>query len=223
MYEASMSGSVAGLSQGERMTFVRKVYGLFFASILMSVITGFLSVQPGTIQTAYDMSWPVWGLMFLMVFTFRFTKKIPGLNVFMLFLFSGLGGVLLGPLCYIYNARVPGLPLEAGMLTTAVFGGLTLYVMFTRQDFNFLGGFLFTAFWTLFAAGFLMMIFHVAALTTVYCVAGVLIFAGFVLYDTSNILTRLRSDEAAIGALDLYVDFLNLMMMIMRLLGGNRN
>ncbi len=68
-----------------------------------------------------------------------------------------------------------------------------------------------------------MMFFHIAALTTVYCIAGVLIFAGFVLYDTSNILNRLRSDEAAIGALDLYVDFLNLMMMIMRLLGGNRN
>lgn len=222
MYEATPV-MVANASQGERMTFVRKVYGLFFASILTSVFTGFLSIQPGTIQTAWEMSWPVWGLMFLMVFTFRFTKKIPGLNVFMLFLFSGLGGVLLGPLCYIYNARVPGLPLEAGMLTAAVFGGLTLYVMFTRQDFNFLGGFLFTAFWTLFVAGFLMMIFHVAALTTVYCIAGVLIFAGFVLYDTSNILTRLRSDEAAIGALDLYVDFLNLMMMIMRLLGGNRN
>ena len=106
----------------------------------------------------------------------------------MLYVFSAIWGVILGPLFFIYNRMAPGLPLEAGVLTTAVFGGLTLYVMFTRQDFNFLGGFLFVALLGLIVAGLLMFFFNIAAMTTLYCIVGVLIFAGFVLYDTSNIL-----------------------------------
>ena len=216
--------TVANASQDVRMAFVRKVYGLFFVSILISVVAGFLTIQDrNTLIMAWDMHFPIWLVMFLIVLGFRWTKRIPGLNLFMLYLFSALGGVFLGPLCYIYDRMVPGLPLQAGVLSTAVFGGLTLYVMFTRQDFNFLGGFLFASLFALIVAGLVMMFFPVVQfMTTVYCIIGILIFAGYVLYDTSNILTRLRADEAPLGALELYLDFINLLVLIMRLLGGSR-
>lgn len=215
--------TVANATQDARMAFVRKVYGLFFASILTSVVAGFLTIQDeNTFRMAWEGHSMIWLVTFLIVLGFRWTKRIPGLNLFMLYLFSALWGVILGPLFYVYNEVAPGLPLQAGILTTAVFGGLTLYVMFTRQDFNFLGGFLFVSLIALIVAGLVMMFFHIAALTTVYCVVGILIFAGFVLYDTSNILTRLRTDEAPLGALELYLDFLNLLLLILRLMGGNR-
>lgn len=219
---APMQGTVANAPQNVRMAFVRKVYGLFFASILVTVITGWFSLQEGVIQFAWNNHTLLWIASLICVFGMGFARRVPGLNLLLLYVFSGLIGLILGPLFFIYNEAVPGLPMQAGALATAVFGGLTLYVMLTRQDFNFLGGFLFVGLIALLVAGLVMSLFHVAALTTVYCVVGILIFSGYVLYDTSQIMTRLNYDQAPEGALSLYLDFLNLVLLIMDLLGGRR-
>ena len=219
---APTPGVVAYASQDVRMAFVRKVYGLFFASILVTVIAGWFSLQQGVIQFAWNNHTLLWIAALMCVFGMGFARRVPGLNLLLLYVFSALEGLILGPVFFLYNEAVPGLPMQAAALATAVFGGLTLYVMLTRQDFNFLGGFLFVGLIALIVAGFVMMLFHVAALTTVYCVVGILIFSGYVLYDTSRIMTRLNFDQAPEGALSLYLDFLNLVMLIMSLLGGRR-
>ena len=221
MYGAAPS-TVANATQDVRMAFVRKVYGLFFVSILISVLTGWMSIQPNTIQLAWESHWPLWMVGFLLILAMGWGKRKAGINLLLLYVFSAIMGVVFGPIFYIYEARMPGLPLEAGTLATAVFGGLTLYVFLTRQDFNFLGGFLFVSLISLIVGGMFMTLFHIAALHTFYCVAGILIFSGYVLYDTSRIMTRLNYDEAPIGALELYLDFLNLVLLIMSLLGGRR-
>ena len=214
--------AVAYATQDVRMGFVRKVYSLFFLSILTSVFTGWLSVQPAFIETAWRSHTLLWLIGFGMIFAMGWGKSKPGLNMVLLYAFSAIMGVVVGPIFYIYQQIAPGIPLQAGALATAVFGGLTLYVMLTKQDFNFLGGFLFVSLIALIVAGLIMTLFHVAALSTVYCVVGILIFSGYVLYDTSRIMTRLSFDQAPIGAMELYLDFLNLVMLIMSLLGGGR-
>lgn len=219
---APTPGVVAYASQDVRMAFVRKVYGLFFASILVTVIAGWFSIQPNVIEMAWHSQSLLLIAGLICVFAMGFARRVPGLNLLLLYVFSAIEGLALGPLFYLYERVAPGLPMQAGALATAVFGGLTLYVMLTRQDFNFLGGFLFVGLIALIVAGFVMMLFHVAALTTVYCVVGILIFSGYVLYNTSRIMTRLNFDQAPEGALSLYLDFLNLVLLIMNLLGGRR-
>lgn len=223
MMYGSAPGFVANATQDVRMAFVRKVYSLFFVSILISVIAGAMSIQnQSAFQLAWEFHYPLMIVGFILVLIMSWGRRKQGLNLLLLYVFSAVEGVFVAPIFAIYEHRMPGLPLEAGTLATAVFGGLTLYVFVTRQDFNFLGGFLFTALISLIIGGFFMAFFHIAALHTFYCVAGILIFSGYVLYDTSLIMNRLNVDEAPIGALELYLDFLNLIMLIMSLLGGGR-
>ena len=86
-----------------------------------------------------------------------------------------------------------------------------------------MGGFLMVAVVCLLVAGIVMFFVHVAWLSMVYSVVGVLIFAGFVLYDTSQIMLRLQPGDEMTGAISLYLDFLNLFMFILRLLTNRRD
>jgi FtsH-binding integral membrane protein len=97
-----------------------------------------------------------------------------------------------------------------------------MYVMISKKDFSYLGGMLFVGLITLIVAGLVLMFVHSSMLGTLYSVGGVLIFSGYVLYDTSRIMQRLQADEAVSGAVSLYLDFLNLFLFILRLLNGRR-
>jgi len=109
-------------------------------------------------------------------------------------------------------------PAEAAILTIATFGGLSVYVWLTKKDFSYLGGMLFAGIIAMMVAGIVMWFVHSTLLHTIYCVVGIVIFCGYVLYDTSQILNRLGPDEAVAGAVSLYLDFINLFMLILNLL-----
>ena len=123
----------------------------------------------------------------------------------------------------IYETRFPGLHLKPDWITVAVFGGLTAYAFTSKKDFSFLGGMLFVGLIALIVAGIVMFFVHAAWLSTVYSVVGVLIFSGFVLYDTSQIMQRMAPEDAVMGAVSLYLDFINLFMFILRLLSSRRD
>ena len=104
------------------------------------------------------------------------------------------------------------------MRSLATFGGLSLYALTSGKDFSYLGGMLFAGLIGLVVAGFVMFFVHSSLMSMVYSVVGILIFCGFTLYDTSVILNKLGEDEAVAGAISLYLDFLNLFLMIFNLL-----
>lgn len=90
--------------------------------------------------------------------------------------------------------------LQALLITTGVFVGLTLFTFQTKLDFSSFGPFLFAGVMGLITAG-VVGIFLPFGKTTDLVIAciGVLIFSGFVLYDTQNIMKRLSVDEAILG------------------------
>lgn len=212
---------VADSSQDVRTAFIRKVYTLLFGSILTTVIAGV--VASGFTQTLLPLM-PIIGIAtFVCMLGLVFTKQIPGVNAALFFLFAVLQGVILGPYLAYLEARLPGVPAEAAWLTVSVFGALTLYVFASKKDFSFMGGFLTVAVIGLIVASIVMFFVHAAWLTTAYCVVGVLIFAGFVLFDTSQIMLRLQPGDEMTGAISLYLDFLNMFMLILRLLSNRRD
>lgn len=209
---------VAQASPEVRSDFIRRVYGFFFLSLLVTVIVGYFTAQPTVMPIALGLSLPLMIGEFACLLGLYFARRIQGLNMLLFFGFSAILGALTGPALVMANAVAPGVPAQAAILTVATFGGLTMYAMQSRKDFSYLGGFLFVALIALMVASFVMFFIHSSFMSMIYSVAGVLIFSGFVLYDTSNIMLRLRPDETLIGAINLYLDFINLFWMILNLL-----
>jgi FtsH-binding integral membrane protein len=213
-------GFVANQSADVRAGFIRKVYSLFFLSLLVTVGVGALAASNTPAVIGF---WPILMIAGIVcIIALSFARRVPGWNVALLYLYSAIQGAILGPLLTMYESRFPGIATQAGWITIGVFGGLTGYVFSTKKDFSFLGGMLFMGLIALIIAGLVMMFFHVAWLSTVYSVVGVIIFSGFVLYDTSQIMQRLGPEDAVTGAVSLYLDFINLFMFILRLLSSRR-
>ncbi len=222
-YNASMPRNAVAYAPADvRMAFVRKVYGLFYMSLLVTVGVGWLCTQPGLLPVMSSLTMPLLIAGFICIIALSFARRTSGLNIFLLYLFSAIEGAVYGPLLLMINQSAPGLPAMAAVLTVTVFGGLTLYAMVSKKDFSYLGGMLFISLIALVVAGLVLMFFHSSMLGTLYSVGGVLIFSGYVLYDTSRIMQQLQPDEAISGAVSLYLDFFNLFLFILRLLDNRR-
>ena len=216
---AHSTSFVAEATPDVRATFIRKVYTLFFASLLTTIAVGTIAAQAAFAPTMMALQ-PVWIIgTFACLIGMFFARRVSGLNLVLLYLFAAMEGALLGPLVSMINQVMPGVPAQAAWLTGGVFGGLSVYVFQSKKDFSFLGGMLWASLLALLIGGFVMMFIGSSALNTLYCIGGILIFSGYVLYDTSQIMNHLEPGQEAVGAIELYLDILNLFLFILRLLG----
>lgn len=117
-------------------------------------------------------------------------------------------------------------------ITAAMFGGLALWGSFTKDDLTSVGSFCYMALWGLIVAGIVNIFMHSDALDYICSIAGILIFTGLTMYDAQKI-KRLAEAEGTmdsvaihrvgiIGALNLYLDFVNLFLHLLRLMGRKR-
>jgi FtsH-binding integral membrane protein len=107
-------------------------------------------------------------------------------------------------------------------MTSLVFGGLTAYVLISRADFSFMGGFLTVALFSMLGLIVISLFFQSHLLSTLISVGIIALFALYVLFDTSRIMLRLGPDEWAAGALNLFIDFINMFLNILFLMTGGR-
>lgn len=215
---SSRGGFVADYAPDVRAEFIQKVYSLFFVSLLITIGVGAFCVQPAVLPVMAA-SFPVLIVAYIIsAIALMFARKTSFWNIAIFYVFSVVQGAFLGPLLANLDRYAPGIPLEAAVLTAAVFGGLSLYAIVSKKDFSFLSGFLFVGLIGLIVAGILTFFIHAALLSMLYAIGGVLIFSGYVLYDTSMIMRRLGPDQAIIGAISLYLDLINLFLFILRLL-----
>ena len=104
-----------------------------------------------------------------------------------------------------------------------LFIALTLFVMHSKIDFSWLGLILPVALLILMVWGFFAMFaFQSFAFRQVYALLGCIIFVGYILYDTHQITTYMAYDDYVVGAINLYLDFINLFVFILQLLSGGR-
>jgi len=127
--------------------------------------------------------------------------------------------VIISPLLYIIGKTNPNSIFQAGVLTVGIFGGLTAYVFLSNRDFSFLRGMVTVGLIVVILAGLLNILFVGSlGLGFALAVATLLLFSGFVLYDTSRIIRRYPTTEYVSGALDLYLDALNIFLAMLRIL-----
>ncbi len=217
--------TAAEVSVSERMSFVRKVYALFFAATLFAVGGAGLGLSfPPLLRFAFDHPFIMLFVMLGGVLGAQAVRHVRGLNVVALFAFTTLTGVVISPLLYILGRTNPGSILTAGLLTVAIFGGLTAYVFISKRDFSFMRGMLTVGLVVVVVAALANFLFVSSAFGFAISATVLLLFSGFVLYDTSNIIRHYPVNEYISGALALYLDAFNIFLALLNLLNaGDRD
>lgn len=141
--------------------------------------------------------------------------------------YAGLVGVSLAPILLIYTGASVA---QVFFITAATFGAMSLFGYTTGRDLSGFGSFLFMGLFGIIIAMVVNMFVHSSMMQFVISVMGVLIFTGLTAYDTQTIKESYSANMdgtaqgrgAIIGALRLYLDFINLFIMLMQLLGNRR-
>jgi len=208
--------SAASVTTTERLVFIKKVYSLLAMSMGTAAIGAYLGSGPLLLLVAPNMML-FFILQIALIFFASFAARKPGLNMVALFSFTTVSGLTLGPLLYQVG---PSIAAEAFALTAITFAGLSMYVVVSKKDFSFMSGFLMTGLIVLVVGGLLNMFFIQSGMMHfVMSGASVLLFSGFILYDTSNILRYYGTDEHVSATLALYLDVLNLFIALLSILG----
>ena len=142
-------------------------------------------------------------------------------------IFAGLMGVSFSTIFVIYAASSIA---EVFFITAAAFGGLSLYGYTAKTDLSPIGSFLIMGVWGLIIAMVVNMFLQSPMMMWVMSVAGVGIFAGLTAYDTQRIKDMysagddgtLAGKKSIMGALALYLDFINMFQFLLYLMGGRR-
>jgi len=116
-------------------------------------------------------------------------------------------------------------------ITAGAFAGLSLYGYTTRRDLSGMASFLMVGLIGVILASLVNLFLHSTGLQFALSVIGVLVFAGLTAYDTQSIKElyfsgddgEVATKKSVIGALRLYLDFLNLFLLLLQLFGNQRN
>ncbi|KAI0032109.1 UPF0005-domain-containing protein [Vararia minispora EC-137] len=214
--------TVAESAMEIRNAFVRKVYSILFCQILASTIVGgVISQSPSAISWVQAHAWsfyvPLFGTLVVLGLLFWKRHSHP-LNLVLLSVFTLMEAFTLGVVTAFYNNVIV---LQALLITTGVFLGLTLFTLQSKYDFSGLGPWLFGGLIALMMTGLVGIFLPFGkTMDLLYAIGGTLLFSGYVVYDTYLINARLSPDEYIMGAISLYLDFINLFLNILRLLSN---
>ncbi|MBU2644197.1 Bax inhibitor-1 family protein [bacterium] len=219
-YRQAIPAAAAPLE--ERMAFLKKVYGLLSISVLMAAGASWMTMQnEAFLRVVYNNYILFIVLEFAAIFFAMWARKKETMGLVALFSFTILTGVTTAPVLLVYSGSTVT---QALLLTGLIFAGLSFYTIVSKRDFSFMGGMLTTGLIVLVVGGLLnMFIFKSSGISFLYSAAGVFLFSGFIIYDTFNILKRYPTDEYISATLSLYLDILNLFLMLLHLLGGSRD
>jgi modulator of FtsH protease len=200
--------------------FVGEVYQLFAGSLLAGAVGGYvgLSFVPALAKSTLLFFLIVAVEFGLLVLLQVFRKRRP-INLLLLFGFSFTSGLTLSPMLALFLGRGwGGLIGEAFLLTGIAFFVLTWISMTTKRDFSFLGKILFVSLILVIVASLLNLFLQLPWLQIGIAVVSSILFSLFILYDTQQII-RGEVETPVEGAVMLYLDFVNLFISLLQLLG----
>jgi len=204
--------------------FVKQTYQLFAASLLAASVGAYIGL--GFAATIASMYFVFVILEFVFLFGLFAAKKKAGLNLLLLFGFTFLSGLTLAPLLtsILGLNGGGGIIANAFMLTTVAFGSLSVFAMNTKKDFSVMGKMLFITLIVVVVASLINIFLHSPMMQLVIASISSILFSAFILYDTQNIIKG-RYETPIEGAIALYLDFLNLFISLLQILGifGSRD
>lgn len=218
-YSKTVDGTYAEVQTSSSVAFMKKTYQLLAASMI-SAAAGAYATMPYA-ATVMQYRWYIFGATLLILFFgLRATRGKPGLNLAMLFAFTFLTGVSLVPLFASFIAAGKGAVIgNAFLMTSVLFGALSLFAINSKTDFSSWGKPLFITLIVVIIGSLVNMFILQSPLMHVIISAGVLMLFGlFTIYDTQNIANG-AYDSPVDAAVSLYLDFLNMFTAMLQLLG----
>src|SRR5690348_17006311 len=205
---------------------ISKVMGLLAFSFLFAFLGTFVGLAIGLSYNAY---WIVAIGGFVVLIALNFAINKPGLNIFLLYLFTFLEGLGLAPLVSLYLTVGYGNILGEAFLITAVTSfGLAAYAWTTKRDFSGWGSKLFLGLILLLVASIVSILFGGQNIffTFLICVAGVGLFSAYLLYYVQRAKYMADTMPNAVGiTVSIFITVLNLFIYILYILtilqGGN--
>lgn len=215
---------------------MRKVYVWMALALVITSFTAYaVASTPSILQVIFGNRIVFWGLIIgELALVWGVTGAINRLSLTtatMLFvLYSVINGTTLS---VIFLAFSPTVIAKTFLVTAGTFGVMSIIGYTTKADLSGMGKMLFMALIGLIIATVVNIFLQSSMLETIISYVGVLIFVGLTAHDTQKIKQMLvmaddRMDEgvqklALLGALNLYLDFINLFLFLLRIFGGNRN
>lgn len=220
------SGGMGGVNipGAIRLGFIRKVYGILsiqlLASTLMCALFMFNESLQSFVINSKGVQMSAMILSFVTLFALIALRDSYPTNMYLLAVWTVAMAYGVGVVCAAYQAAGAGMIVfQAFLLTAVVFTTLTCYAFYTKKDFSFMGAGLYSVLSIMIWASIFNMLFHFGDnFGFMYACGGAIVFSLYILYDTSLILLKLGPDDYILGAINLYLDILNLFLHILRAL-----
>jgi uncharacterized protein len=218
----------------ETRRFFQKVYGWMFLGLLVSGGTAFyVASSPSMINLILGNKLIFYGLLItellLVIGLVSLVKKLSAnaaTAMFLLYAFTT--GLTLSVIFLVYTLGSIG---QVFFITAGMFGAMSLYGYTTKKDLTGMGQMLIMALFGLIIASVVNIFMRNSMFDFIISLFGVVIFTGLTAYDTQKIMkeniignegTEEDTKESIMGALRLYLDFINLFLHLLRLLGKRR-
>lgn len=214
---------------------IRKVYTWMTLALAITGITAYGVAGSVNLLTAIYSSKAVFfgiiiaELALVILLTARLHKMSLATATLMFIVYSILNGVVLSSIFVIYTMASIA---KTFFICAGTFAVMSIYGATTKTDLSSIGKLLFMALIGLILASLVNLFFHSSGLEMIISYVGVLVFVGLTAWDTQKIRAMLSNAEymdestqkiALLGALSLYLDFVNLFLYLLRIFGGNRD
>lgn len=222
---ASLSNTVSAV--------MKRVYLKMTLGLIVTALTSYFAAgSEAYVSFMATHSWMMWVLIIAWFgigigLSGAITKISSGIASLMFYLFAFINGLMLFTLFYSFS---PDAIAKTFFITAATFGAMTIYGYLTSNDLSKFGNYLFYALIGLVIASVVNIFMRSSGLDWIISIVGVIIFVGLTAWDTQQVKQMammapegMTSRLATIGALNLYLDFVNLFLFLLRIFGGNRN
>jgi uncharacterized protein len=214
-------------------SFLRGVYGWMCGGLVITALTAwFIASSPALATAILRNTVLFWGLAIaelgiVFVLSARVDKMTASTASALFILYSALTGVTLSFVLLLYTGESVA---TTFVVSAGMFGGLALYGTVTRRSLSAIGQFMFMGLIGLVLASIVGMFWHNDGLQFMISLVGVVVFAGLTAYDAQRLKdlafagnTGTTSTVTIVGALALYLDFINLFLFLLRFLGNRRD
>ena len=209
---------------------------VYFKMTLGLIVTALVSLFCASSQAYWHFlqanSFAVWGLfiaeiVLVLIIGSAINKMSTAMGSLLFYVFAAVNGAALAPIFMVYTGVSIA---KTFFITAGTFGAMSIYGYFTDKDLTRWGSVLFMALIGLIIASIVNIFTHSSTLDWMISAAGVLIFVGLTAWDTQTVKRMAEQTPASqvgrlatIGALNLYLDFINLFLYLLRFFGSNRD
>ncbi len=215
-------------SQVRERSFIRMVYAWMAGGLLLTTLAAlWVVVSPPMQQLVLKNRAVPWILMFaelgiVMFLSFRITRMSAGAAATSFLVFSLLNGLTLSAIFFVYALATI---FQAFATAAGMFGAMSVYGLVTRRDLTSWGSFFFMGLLGLIICSLVNIFLHSSALAWTVSIIGVFVFLGLTAYDTQKlkalaVASGPSENFGIIGALRLYLDFINLFLFLLQMFGG---